>query len=267
MSKGSTSTIFQNLLDQLSVYALSETHPDAFTVTRMKKAAKKIITADLALGASAYGLIAATEGNLEESEKQHAIAIKLSRKPYYVCYRAISMRTLGKHAESYRLMQSIMKLMPDPIGLINSEIALAFDTGHHQEVKIYYDELIRIKANIPTEILVRVYFSSLILKSNIDINVFPLIAFLFNSLQKNHHIKDPGTLVELIGDHLFFWLEITTDENTLTLINEQLANGLALLTPFNLDHFHAGYRTERESPAMQIEEIYKVINDMTPTNA
>ena len=258
---------FQKLMGQLSVYAQNETHPDAFTIIRMKKEAKKIIIENQALGASAYGLIAAAEGDLEESEHQHAIAIKLSRKPHYIMYRSMSMRTLGNHAESYRLMQSIMKLMPDPIGLINSEIALAFDTGHHQEVKIYYDELIRIKANIPTEILVRIYFSSLILKSNIDINVFPLIAFLFNSLQKNHHINYPGTLVELIGDHLFFWLKITTDENTLTLMNEQLANGLALLTPFNLDNFHAGFRTEGESPAMQIEEIYKVINDTTPTNA
>ncbi len=42
MSKN-TSTLFQKLLDQLSVYALNETHPDAFTVIRMKKEAKKII--------------------------------------------------------------------------------------------------------------------------------------------------------------------------------------------------------------------------------
>jgi hypothetical protein len=77
MSKNSTSTIFNNLMDQLRVYALSETYPDALSVTHMKKLAQKIITTDLILGASAYGIIAATEGNLEESEKQHAIAIKL----------------------------------------------------------------------------------------------------------------------------------------------------------------------------------------------
>ena len=244
MSKNSTSTIFNNLMDQLCVYALSETQPDALSVTRMKKLAKKITTTNLTLGASAYGIIAATEGNLEESEKQHAIAIKLSRKPHYVSYLATSKRILGYHAESYRLMQSIMKIMPDPIGLINSEIVLAFNTGHHQAVKIYYDELVRIKANIPTEILVRIYFNSLILKSNIDLNVFPLIASLLNEIQKNHHIKDPSVSVELIGDHLFYWVVIITDENTLNLMNEQLAKDLALLTPFNLHNFTIGFRTE-----------------------
>jgi len=260
MSK-STSTIFQNLLEQLSVYSLNETHPDAFTVLRLKKEAKKIITEDQALGASVYGLIAAVEGDLEESEKQHAIAIKLSNNPHYVRYLAISMRTLGKHAESYRLIQSIMNVLPDPIDLINFEIALAFDTGHHQDVIKYYDELVRINGSITTQALIRVYFSALIIKSNIDLNVFPLTAFLLKSLQKTHHIKDPGILVELIGDQLFFWLDVTTNKHTLTLINEQLAGGLALLNTFNLDRFHTSFRTDEESPEMKIEEIYKVINN------
>ena len=68
MSKD-TSSIFQKLMRQLSVYSLNETHPDAFTVTRMKKEAKKIITTNQALAASAYGIIAAVQGDLEESER------------------------------------------------------------------------------------------------------------------------------------------------------------------------------------------------------
>ena len=258
MLKGKPNT-FQKLMDQLSVYSVNETHPDAFTVIRMKKEAKKIITTDQALGASAYGIIAAVEGDLEESEKQHAIALKLSRKPYYVMYRAISMRTLGKHEESYRLMQSIMKVMPKPVNLLNSEILLAFDTGHHRDVKIFYKELARINGTINIDSLVRVYFTALIIKSNIDLDAFPFIAFLLNSLLKAHHIKEPSTNVELIGDQLFFWLQISANENALTLLNEQVANGLALINLYNLNHFHAGFRAERESPEMKIEEIYKVI--------
>ena len=265
MSKD-TPSIFQKLMGQLSVYALNETHPDTFTVIRMKKEAKKIMTTNQALGASAYGLIAAAEGDLEESERQHAIAIKLSRKPHYVMYRSMSMRTLGKHAESYRLMQSIMKVMPKPVDLIDSEIVVAFDTGHYQDVKIYYDELVRIQGSISTQALIRVYFSTLILKSNIDLDAFPFIAFLLKALAKKHHIKDPGTLVELIGDQLFFWIEIEKDENTLTLMNEQLAGDLASITPYNLDHFHAGFRTEVEHPAMKYEDIFEVINDYEPNN-
>ena len=265
MSKN-TYTPFQKLMDQLSVYALNETHPDTFTVTRMKKEAKKIINENLALGASAYGLIAAAEGDLEESERQHAIAIKLSRKPHYVMYRSMSMRTLGKHVESYQLMQSIMKLMPKPIELIDAEIIEAFDTGHHHDVKIYYDELVRIQGGISTQALIRVYFSTLIMMSNIDLDAFPFIAFLLKSLAKKHHIKDPGTLVELIGDQLFFWFEIEKDEKSLILMNEQLAGGLALISTYNLDHFHAGFRTEVEHTAMKYEDIFAVINDYEPYN-
>ncbi len=265
MSKN-TSTLFQKLLDQLSVYALNETHPDAFTVIRMKKEAKKIITENQALGASAYGLIASVEGDLEESERQHAIAIKLSRKPHYVMYRSMSMRTLGKHAESYRLMQSIMKVMPKPVDLIDSEIVVAFDTGHYQDVKTYYDELVRIQGSISTQALIRVYFSTLILKSNIDLDAFPFITFLLKALAKKHHIKDPGTLVELIEDQLFFWLEIEKDENMITIMNEQIAGGLALITPYNLDHFHAAFRTEVERSEVKYEDIFKVINDYEPSN-
>ena len=40
MLKGKPNT-FQKLMDQLSVYSVNETHPDAFTVIRMKKEAKK----------------------------------------------------------------------------------------------------------------------------------------------------------------------------------------------------------------------------------
>ena len=49
-------------------------------------------------------------------------------------------------------------------------------------------------------------------------------------------------------------------------MNEQLACGLALLSPYNLDHFHAAFRTEVERPEMQYEDIFKVINDYEPNN-
>jgi len=260
MSKGKPS-IFQKLMDQLLVYSLNETHPDAFTVIRMKKEAKKILATNQALGASAYGIIAAVQGDLEESEKQHTIAIKLSRNPYYVMYRAISMRTLGKHAESYQSMQSIMKVMPKPVDLLNSEIQLAFDSGHHHDLKIFYDELARIKGTITIDALIRVYFTALIIRSNIDLDAWPFIAFLLNSLLKTHHIKEPITYVELNGNQLFYWIEISTDENTLNLLNEQVANGLALISPYNLDNFHAGFRPEQESREMKIEAIYEVIEN------
>ena len=260
MSKN-TPTVFQKLLDQLSVYALNETHPDAFTVTRMKKEAKKIITTNQALAASAYGIIAAVQGDLEESECQHAIAIKLSRKPHYVMYRAMSMRTLGKHAESYQLMQSIMKVMPKPIDLINSEIILAFDSGHHQDVINFYDELVRIQGSISSQALISVYFSTLIINSNIDLEAFPFTTLVLKTQQKINNIKDPNTVVELIGNQLYFWLETTKDEQTLSLINEQVANDMATLTSFNLQNFHAGFRTEVPKPNVQYVELYKVINE------
>ncbi len=260
MSKD-TSSIFQKLMEQLSVYSLNETHPTAFIVLRMKKEAKKIITTNQALGASAYGIIAAVEGDLEESERQHAIAIKLSRKPHYVMYRAMSMKTLGKHAESYQLMQSIMKVMPKPIDLLNSEIILAFDSGHHQDVINFYDELVRIQGSISTQALISVYFSTLIINSTIDLEAFPFITLILKSLQKINNIKDPDTVIELVGNQLYFWLEITKDAQTLSLINEQVANELATLTSFNLQNFHAGFRTEVPKPDVQYAELYKVIND------
>ena len=139
-----------------------------------------------------------------------------------------------------------MKVMPDSFGLINFEIVLAFHTGHHQVVKIYYDELVRINSKIQIEALISVYFSTLVIKSNIDLNVFPLIAFHIKALQKNHHIQDPFIFVELIGGHLYFWSQISTDDNTLALMNEQLASELASLTSFNLDHLHAGFRAGRD---------------------
>ena len=254
------STAFQNLLDQLRVYALKGTHPDAFTVKRMKKEAQKIITTNIALGASAYGLIAAMEGNLEEAEKQHALAMYVSRKPEYIKYRAMSMRTLNKYTESYRLMQSIMKVMPDPVGLITAEIILAAETGHYQQIKDYYDELIRIKANVSTEILRLVYYSCLIINSKIDLDIFQFTVFLLKSLQKINHAKNSSIRVELIGEELFYWVEIVKDENTIAKMNMQLFNGLALITIYNLDHLHISFRAKQETPEMQIEDIYKVIN-------
>ena len=41
MSEDSTN-IFQNLLDQIHVYALSETHPDTFNSLRLEKEAKRL---------------------------------------------------------------------------------------------------------------------------------------------------------------------------------------------------------------------------------
>ena len=159
-----------------------------------------------------------------------------------------------------------MKVMPKPVDLIDSEIVVAFDTGHYQDVKTYYDELVRIQGSISTQALIRVYFSTLILKSNIDLDAFPFITFLLKALAKKHHIKDPGTLVELIEDQLFFWLEIEKDENMITIMNEQIAGGLALITPYNLDHFHAAFRTEVERSEVKYEDIFKVINDYEPSN-
>jgi hypothetical protein len=49
-------------------------------------------------------------------------------------------------------------------------------------------------------------------------------------------------------------------------MNEQIAGGLVLITPYNLDHFHAAFRTEVERSEVKYEDIFKVINDYEPSN-
>ena len=71
MSVDSTN-IFQSLLDQLYVYNINETHPDTFNSLRLEKQAKKLDARHPDLAASARGIIAAVQGNLEESDRQHA---------------------------------------------------------------------------------------------------------------------------------------------------------------------------------------------------
>ena len=255
-----TDTIFNSLIQQLSVYALSETHPDAFTVKRMKKEAQKIIDQNTALGASMYGLIAAVEGHLEEAEKQHALATQLSRKHDYVRFHAMSMRTLGHHAEAFRLMQSIIKVIPDPIDFINAEIGVSFDVGYYQVAIDYYIELGRIGGKITIDSLIYVYFSTLVINSYMDLKLFPLVALLVKSIQKKYHVKEPSTLFELIDIDLYFWIEITKDEPTIALMNEELENGMDLFTDFNLRYFHISFITPQDRPEQQIDYLYEVIH-------
>ena len=158
MSVDSTN-IFQSLLDQLYVYNINETHPDTFNSLRLEKQAKKLDARHPDLAASARGIIAAVQGNLEESDRQHVLAKKLSRDPRHKMYHAMSLRILGEHESSYFLMQCIMSVMPDPVALLSSEIYLAFKSGHHIDVTRFHHELLRIKAEIPINTQLLIYFN------------------------------------------------------------------------------------------------------------
>jgi hypothetical protein len=263
MSLDSTN-IFQKLLDQIYVYNLNETHPDTFNSLRLEKQAKKLDERHPDLAASARGLIAAIQGNLDESDRQHVLAKKLSRHPHHKMYQAMSLRILGEHESSYFFMQCIMSVMPDPVSLLSSEIYLAFKTGHHIEVTRFHHELLRIKAEIPIDTQLLIYFNHLIDLSKISLDVFPKIRILVHSLQKTFKIEEPEFTLEKIDKHLYCWLTTEADPATITQLNTQLASGMALITGENLDRYHIGYRAhdDKDTKSVNIEALHNFVHDV-----
>ena len=263
MSEDSTN-IFQNLLDQIHVYALSETHPDTFNSLRLEKEAKRLDAKDPDLAASARGLIAAIQGNLEESDRQHVLAKKLSRHPHHKMYQASSLRILGEHQASYFYMQCIMRIMPDPVALLNSEIYLAFKSGHHNDVMKYHYEMLRIKAEIPLNTQFLIYFNHTIDKSGISLDVFPKVSVLVHSLQKTFKIEEPDFSLEEINDHLYFWLTTDAAPATITQLNTELAAGMTLIKGENSDRYHIGYRAhdDKNNKSVNMGALHNFVHDV-----
>ena len=63
-------SILNQLVDQLSEYAKSNTKPDEFTFRRLKNEATTLMKVNAAEGAMIRGMIACLEGDLEEYENQ-----------------------------------------------------------------------------------------------------------------------------------------------------------------------------------------------------
>jgi hypothetical protein len=196
MSKDSTNDLY-DLISQISVFALGKKKPDAVTVRRMKNTAMGFVKNSAANAATARGLIACIEGKYDESVKQHTLAMKLDKSPYHVMHYAASLRTLGHHEKSYSLMQCVMAELPDPMWLLSSEISMAYETGHYIDVLRFHDEIHRIKLeNVPDSILLFVYFSKLLLDTNVDPYAFPIIIKLMQSIHEKYH-----TTVNLFSPH------------------------------------------------------------------
>jgi len=266
MSKDSTKDLYK-LISQISVYALGKRKPDAVTVRRMKNTAAGFIKDSAANCATARGLIACIEGHYEEAVKQHTLATKLNKNPHHVMHYAVSMRTLGYPAEAYRLVQSVMSQMPDQMGLLSAEISLSFESGHYEDVLRFHDEMLRIKLeNVPTNVLLFVYFSNLLLERNIESSVFPVIANLFESIHDKYQTEPfDSYAIEFNPENkgeLFYWVTTTADEQTIAVMNAELASEIALLK-YDLDDYHTGFRAPQTSSAViSTDKLNQYLFDM-----
>jgi hypothetical protein len=59
-----------------------------------------------------------------------------------------------------------------------------------------------------------------------------------------------------------YWVETTADEQTVAVMNAELAAEIALLTEYNLDYFRAGFRTPQAAGEINSDKLHKVLLEL-----
>ncbi len=237
--------VLNNIIDTTEKYALSQTKLDELTSQRLKNDAKKLIHVNPSLTAMALGLIASVEGDVEECIKQHTLSLKLGKDPILNLNYAISMKTLGFNAESFRLIDNAMNLLPDPGFAIPIYLMIAINAGKYESIQSCEDMLINKGISIPPQ--VQQYFddvNTIVRKAPLPFNMYPVIAYIQEVISLNNKVGLTEYALEDINDELYLWTLVKADAKTVMLMNIELEDELSQLENINLDEFHIAFRAK-----------------------
>ncbi len=238
--------VLNNIIDATEKYALSQTKPDDLTSQRLKNDAKRLLNINPSLTAMALGLIASVEGDVEECNKQHTLSLKLGKDPILNLNYAISMKTLGYNAESFRLIENAMNLLPDPSFAIPIYLMIAINAGEYEHVQSCEDLLItKGVTSIPPH--VQQYFddvNTIVRKAPLPFHIYPEIAAIQETISLNNKLGLTEYALEDINDELYLWTLVKADAKTIFLMNALLEEELSQLENINLDDFHIAFKAK-----------------------
>ncbi len=239
-------TVLNNIIEKIDKYALSQTKPDDLTSQRMKNDAKSLIKINPSLAAMALGLIASVEGDVNECVKQHTLSLQLGKDPILNINHAVSMKTLGHNAESFRLIDKAMNLLPDPAIAINIYLMIAINAGEYEKIQACED-MLRAKGITSFSPDIQQYFddvNTIVMKAPLPFNIYPVIASILETINLNNNTGLTEYALEEINGELYYWTLVKADAETVTLMNAQLEDALSQLENINLDEFHIAFRSK-----------------------
>ena len=222
MSKELTD-VLNNIIDTTEKYALSHTQLDELTSQRLKNDAKRLIHINPSLTAMALGMIASVEADFDECLKQHTLSLKLGKDPILNLNYAISMKTLGHNAESFRLIDNAMNLLPDPGFAIPIYLMIAINAGKYESIQSCEDMLINKGISIPPHI--QQYFddvNTIVSKAPLPFDIYPAIAAMQETISLNYKVGLTEYALEDIDDELYLWTLVKADAKTDILMNIDL---------------------------------------------
>ena len=237
--------VLNNIIDTTEKYALSQTKLDELNSQRLKNDAKRLIHINPSLTAMALGMIASVEGDFDECIKQHTLSLKLGKDPILNLNYAISMKTLGHNAESFRLIDNAMNLLPDPGFAIPIYLMIAINAGKYESIQSCEDMLINKGISIPPHI--QQYFddvNTIVSKAPLPFDIYPAIAAMQETISLNYKVGLTEYALEDINDELYLWTLVKADEKTVTLMNIELEDELSQLENINLDEFHIAFKAK-----------------------
>ena len=243
------SSVLNNIIDTTEKLALSQTKPDDLTSQRLKNDAKSILKINPSLAAMVLGLIASVEGDVDECIKQHKLSIKLGKDPILNLNYAVSMKTLGRNAESFRLINNAMNLLPDPFIAINVYLLMAIYAGEYEKIQSCEDMLKnRGITSIPPDL--QQYFddvNTILMKAPFPYDIYPAIAAIQETISLSNNTRINNYALEEVDDELYYWSLVKADTKTITLMNCLLEEALSELEHINLDEFHIAFKAIENS--------------------
>ena len=237
--------VLNNIIDTTEKLALSHTKPDDLTSQRLKNDAKKLIHINPSLTAMALGLIASVEGDVNECIKQHTLSLKLGNDPTLNLNYAISMKTLGHNAESFRLIDNAMGLLPDPGFAIPIYLMIAINAGKYESIQSCEDMLTNKGISIPPH--VQQYFddvNTIVTKVPLPFHIYPIIASIQEAISLNNKVGLTDYALEEINGELYYWTIVKADAETVTSMNIELEDALNQLENINLDDLNIAFKAK-----------------------
>ena len=242
-------TVLNNIIEKTEHFALSQTQPDDLTSQRMKNDAKSLIKINPSLAAMALALIASVEGDFNECVKQHTLSLKLGKDPILNLNHAISMKTLGHNAESFRLIDKAMNLLPDPAMAINIYLMIAINAGQYEKIQSVED-MLKAKGLTSFSPDIQQYFddvNTIVMKAPLPFDTYPLIASIQETISLNNNVGLTNYALEEINGQLYYWTLVKAEAETIDLMNTQLAIELNRIENINLDEFHIAFKSKDRS--------------------
>ena len=247
-------TVLNNTMAKAVDYIMTQTKPDDITVRKMKNEIFSVMPNNCALGAMALGFIAATEGDYDESLKQHTLSLTLGNDPVLYLNYAVSMRALGHNAEAYVIINKAMNLLTDIGQGIDIFMAVAFNAGHFEKTQSLEDSF---KNQNQTQLVnfLQPYFDDVnivVKKAQFPFNTHVEIASIMETIRLNNKHGYTEHILETIDDKLFHWSLVNADEETIAIMNAELEAALSQLKYIVFENYRVAFK-KKEWPIAGIE--------------